>query len=71
MSLSIAGSPGEEEALTTVLTPGSSVSRFGFFGPSSAFLYCLTRTETVSLWNIGSSDRVAYFDTARDKVLRD
>jgi WD repeat-containing protein 89 len=59
---------GEEDALSSVLSAGSSIARFGFFGPKSAFVYCLTRTETFSLWNIGSADRVARFDDVRDTV---
>jgi WD40 repeat protein len=60
---------GEDEALVSVLSVGSSVRRFGLFGEKSAHAFALTRTEGVSVWNIGSSSRVADFSDLRSQLL--
>jgi WD40 repeat protein len=60
---------GEDEALVAVLSVGSSVRRFGLFGESSAHALALTRTEGVSVWNLGSSARVADFSDLRSRLL--
>jgi len=60
---------GEDEALVAVLSVGSSVRRFGIFGESSAHAFALTRTEGVSVWNLGSSSRVADFSDLRSRLL--
>ena len=60
---------GEDEALVSVLSVGSSVRRFGLFGEKSAHAFALTRTEGVSVWNMGSSSRVADFSDLRSRLL--
>jgi hypothetical protein len=52
---------GEDDALVACMNAESAVARFGFFGPHAAFVWVTTRTETLSLWNMGTADRVAAF----------
>lgn len=59
----------EDDAIVSVLNTGSSVQRFGCFGPAAAFAYTITRTEGVSLWNIGTAERVADFSGMRMQFL--
>ncbi|KAI8984124.1 WD40-repeat-containing domain protein [Mycotypha africana] len=39
----------EEENMISVINPGSSVNKTGYFGPNAEYLYCLTHIETFSL----------------------
>ncbi|RYG51387.1 WD40 repeat domain-containing protein [archaeon] len=55
----------EDDALVVVFNAESAVSRFGFFGDSGAFVWIITRTETLSLWNIGSAERLGNFNSLR------
>lgn len=55
------GIRGETDALVAVLNAESGVARFGVFGPQGAFVFVLTRTDTLSLWSLASADRVAEF----------
>lgn len=52
---------GEDDAVASVMNTESAVNKVGFFGPSSAFAYALTQSETLSLWNVGSAERIGNF----------
>jgi WD40 repeat protein len=64
---------GENDAIVSVLSAGSSVARVGVFGTHGAFAHVLTRTGGISLWNIGSAEQMASFpsllDTSRSASL--
>lgn len=60
---------GEQDALVTVLNAGSSIARFGFFGSSAAYAWVITRTDQVSLWNLGSAQRVADFPMLKMQLM--
>jgi len=55
----------EEEAVVSILNTECPVRRFGFFGPGSEGLYCLSTTETASFWHCTSAQRVGNFPTIR------
>ncbi|CAB9500643.1 WD repeat-containing protein 89 [Seminavis robusta] len=43
--------PSEEAALKSVMNAQTSLRHVGFFGPNLEGVYCLTGSETLSLWN--------------------
>lgn len=47
--------PTEEEALKSILTVGTPLRHVGFCGVDMATVYCLTGSETASLWNWDSA----------------
>ena len=57
---------GENDAIVSVLSAGSSVARVGVFGTHGAFAHVLTRTGGISLWNIGSAEQIASFPSLLD-----
>ncbi|CEP09682.1 hypothetical protein [Parasitella parasitica] len=54
----------EEEAMISVVNPGSSVNKAGYFGPNAEYLYCLTHVETFSLHTL-EGDRICNFGDIR------
>jgi len=56
--------PADEELLGT-LQVEQSVAKLGFYGPQNAQLYCLTQTETLSLWDLNDESRLCNFDSIR------
>ncbi|CAG8546006.1 2318_t:CDS:2 [Diversispora eburnea] len=70
----------EDEELVGVINSGSSINKAGYFGSNGEYVYCLTHTETFSIWgssegdmlnNLGdirqdSSDSIAQIDYAID-----
>ncbi|CAG8756761.1 8591_t:CDS:2 [Dentiscutata erythropus] len=42
----------EDDELIGVINSGSSINKAGYFGPSAEYVYCLTHTETFSLWGL-------------------
>jgi len=57
-----------DDALDTVLNTDQPVSRLGFFGPDSDFLYSLSTVETLSLWHLSKAQRIADFSDIRHKL---
>jgi WD40 repeat protein len=55
--------PSEEEALSSVLNVQTPLRRVGFFGPSLEGVYCLTGSETLSVWHYDSAQRICDFGT--------
>lgn len=43
--------PTEEAALKSILNVESPIRQIGFFGPNLEGIYCLTGSETISLWS--------------------
>lgn len=60
---------GEDDALVTVINVGSAVASLGFFGPCGAYLWVVTELDGLSLWNVGSAERVAEFPTLRMQFI--
>jgi WD40 repeat protein len=60
---------GEDDAIVVVLNAESSVSQFGVFGEDGAFVWIISRTDTISMWNIGSAERVADFSMLRMQFM--
>ncbi|XP_033626104.1 WD repeat-containing protein 89-like isoform X1 [Asterias rubens] len=58
----------EEDALVTTLNSESSVSRIGWCGSNSEYLYCLTHTETILIWDAVESSVLTRFDDVREKL---
>ncbi|XP_022104310.1 WD repeat-containing protein 89-like isoform X2 [Acanthaster planci] len=61
----------EEDALVTTLNSESSVSRIGWCGTNSEYLYCLTHTETILIWDAVESTVLTRFDDVREKLAED
>ena len=57
---------GENDAIVSVLSVGSSVARVGVFGTHGAFAHVITRTGGISLWNVGSAEQIAAFPSLLD-----
>jgi len=53
--------PNEEAALSSVLNVGTPLRDVGFFGPAGEGLYCLTGSETISVWHHDSAQRLCDF----------
>ena len=60
--------PNEEEALSSVLNVGTPLRDVGFFGPSGEGLYCLTGSETMSVWHHDSAQRICDFGDVRAQL---
>lgn len=60
---------GENDAIMSVLAAGDAVSQFGFFGPHGAFAHVLTRTDSLSLWNLGSAERITAYPSLRSQFI--
>jgi WD repeat-containing protein 89 len=56
--------PSEEAALQGVLNVQAPLRRVGFFGPSSEGVYCLTGSETLSVWHHDTAQRICDFGPA-------
>jgi WD repeat-containing protein 89 len=63
--------PSEEAALKSVMNAQTSIRQIGFFGPSLEGVYCLTGSETVSLWNWELAQCVADCSDIRQKLDAD
>lgn len=53
--------PNEEAALSSVLNVGTPLREVVFFGPSGEGLYCLTGSETLSVWHHDSAQQICDF----------
>ena len=60
--------PTEEHALKSVINVGSPLRDVGFFGPSFEGLYCLTGSETMSVWHHDSAQRICDFGDVRNHL---
>jgi WD40 repeat protein len=61
--------PSEEAALKSVLNVQTPLRKVGFFGPSLEGIYCLTGSETLSVWHHESAQRICDFGVdVRDKL---
>jgi len=59
--------PSEDKALKSVLNVQSPLREVGFFGPSMEGVYCLTGSETISVWHHESAQPLFNFgDNLRD-----
>ncbi|XP_071958553.1 WD repeat-containing protein 89-like isoform X3 [Antedon mediterranea] len=61
----------EDDALVTTLNSESSVSHIGWCGTNSEYLYCLTHTETLLIWDAVESNILTRFDDVRESVSGD
>ena len=55
--------PSEEAALDSVLNVQTPLRQVGFFGPSFEGVYCLTGSETLSVWHYESAQRICDYGT--------
>lgn len=55
--------PSEEAALNSVLNVQTPLRQVGFFGPSLEGVYCLTGSETLSVWHYESAQRICDYGT--------
>ena len=53
--------PSEEAALLGVLNVQSPLRKVGFFGPAFEGVYCLTGSETLSVWHHDTAQRICDF----------
>lgn len=61
--------PSEEAALDSVLNVQTPLRQVGFFGPSFEGVYCLTGSETLSVWHYESAQRICdYGADVRQKL---
>ena len=61
----------EDDALLHVANAGSSISRFGFFGPGLSCVWCVTATETLALWRVDDDcDEIQHFKNIREEFRR-
>ena len=60
--------PSEEMALKSVMNIQAPLRDVGFFGPSLEGLYCLTGSETMSVWHHDSAQRICDFGDVRDHL---
>ncbi|XP_077863746.1 WD repeat-containing protein 89-like [Saccoglossus kowalevskii] len=58
----------EENALVTTLNSESSVSRMDWCGANSEYIYCLTHTEQIMIWDAVESTRITKFDDIRQNL---
>jgi hypothetical protein len=59
---------GEEDALICVMNAESAPRRVGFFGANMDSLYCLTGTETFTLWDLVTATTIADHSQLRDTM---
>lgn len=57
--------PSEELALKSVMNIQSPLREVGFFGPSMEGVFCLTGSETFSVWHYDSAQRIVDFGDLR------
>lgn len=55
--------PSEEKALKSVMNVSSPLRQVGFFGPALEGVYCLTGSESISVWHHDSAQRIYDFGT--------
>ena len=60
--------PSEELALRSVINVGSPLRDVGFFGPALEGLYCLTGSETMSVWHHESAQPIGDFGDVRNHL---
>lgn len=56
-----------DDALVCIMNPNCAVRRVGFFGPHSQGAFCLTGTETLSLWHAGTAQCIRDWDSVREQ----
>ncbi|XP_041454019.1 WD repeat-containing protein 89-like isoform X1 [Lytechinus variegatus] len=61
----------EEDALVTTLNAESSVSHIDWCGTNSEYLYCLTHTETIRIFDAVESSEITKFDSVRESLMED
>ncbi|XP_072169715.1 WD repeat-containing protein 89-like [Diadema setosum] len=61
----------EEDALVTTLNSDSSVSRIGWCGTNSEYLYCLTHTDTILIFDAVESSEITRFGAIRESLKED
>ncbi|XP_063951451.1 WD repeat-containing protein 89-like, partial [Lytechinus pictus] len=61
----------EEDALVTTLNAESSVSHIDWCGTNSEYLYCLTHTETIRIFDAVESSEITKFDSVRESLKED
>eukprot|EP01127_Copromyxa_protea_P020641 TRINITY_DN6926_c0_g1_i1.p1 TRINITY_DN6926_c0_g1~~TRINITY_DN6926_c0_g1_i1.p1 ORF type:complete len:343 (-),score=68.99 TRINITY_DN6926_c0_g1_i1:37-1065(-) len=47
----------EDEAFIDAISTEQSISQMGFYGDSNSFLWCLTPTEELNLWNLDNEEQ--------------
>lgn len=60
--------PSEETALKSVLNVQSPLRDVNFFGPSLEGIYCLTGSETMSVWHHDSAQRMSDYGDVRNML---
>ncbi|XP_072024520.1 WD repeat-containing protein 89-like [Amphiura filiformis] len=61
----------EEDALVTTLNSESSVNRIGWCGSNSEYLFGLTHTESIMIWDAVESSLLTRFDDVRETLARE
>lgn len=63
--------PSEEAALKYVMNTQTSLRQVGFFGPNLENIYCLTGSETLSLWSLDTAQCLADYSDIRSTLEAD
>ena len=58
---------GESDALQVVLQADSAIDRMGVFGSGGSHCFCVTQTQGLYLWHLGSAELVGSFLDLRDR----
>lgn len=60
--------PSEEAAIKSVMNTQTSLRQIGFFGPNLEGVYCMTGSETLSLWSWDSAQCLADYSDIRSTL---
>eukprot|EP00252_Welwitschia_mirabilis_P013259 TRINITY_DN2921_c0_g1_i2.p1 TRINITY_DN2921_c0_g1~~TRINITY_DN2921_c0_g1_i2.p1 ORF type:complete len:361 (-),score=60.44 TRINITY_DN2921_c0_g1_i2:149-1231(-) len=64
-TINTVGQIDDDEQLESVMNPGTSVARIGFFGEKSNKIWCLTHIESLSIWDWDNSSVQLQIENAR------
>ncbi|XP_024517926.1 WD repeat-containing protein GTS1 [Selaginella moellendorffii] len=67
-AIDTSGGINDDEGLDSVLSVGTSVARVGFYGESNEKVWCLTHTESLSVWNFEEKRLEADFGDTRSRA---
>merc|ERR1719150_3715247 len=61
-------SEDDDDILITTLNTDNGISRFGFFGPDAEFIYSISTTASLNLWNIQEAIPFGKFPKIRSEL---
>lgn len=68
LDLYLSSSFDEDICLLRTLNVETSISNFGFFGPSNEFIFVLTHIETLQLWDFNDAELILGLTDVRKKI---